>query len=357
MLLNRWSRLLVCLLMLAMVPGVCAEPLPLVYVLTTGGTIASRAKDTLGLSDYGPGATGLKRLDAPSLVASVPELNRVARVEVEQIADTGSANITVALWLKLAERVNAILARPEVTGLVVTHGTDTLEETAYFLNLVVRTEKPVVLVGSLRPATALSADGPLNLVNAVRTAAAPASRGKGVLVVLNDEINAAREVTKTNTRRLEAFRSPDVGFLGYADPDAVVYYREPTRRHTYRSEFDLTGKKELPTVEIVTSYIGSSRAVIDMWVKAGVRGLVVAGSGGGGVTEDQRTAIKEAAKNVAVVSSSRTGSGRVLDSPRLQQDGIIAADNLSAQKARILLMLALTKTSDRAEIRRIFNEY
>src|SRR3954468_11989960 len=228
--------------------------LPRVVVLSTGGTIAGRGESTLNLSDYKAGS-----LEGEQLVAAVPELKQFARVNVEQIANIGSSNMTFGVWRALADRVNALFAEePNLAGIVITHGTSTIEETAYFLNLTVRHDRPVVLVGAQRPATAMSADGPLNLVNAVRVAACPESRGRGVLVVLNDEINAARDVTKSNTYRAETFRSGELGFLGYVDQDKVAYYRMPEKRHTVRSEFTLSGIAELPKVEILYSYVDTS---------------------------------------------------------------------------------------------------
>jgi L-asparaginase len=249
-----------------------------------------------------------------------------------------------------------------VAGIVVTHGTNTLEETAYFLNLTVRHDRPVVLVGAQRPSTAISADGPLNLLNAVRVAVSPQARGKGVLVVMNDEINAAREVTKTSTFRVETFRSPDLGFLGYADGDRVAFYRASTRRHTANSEFDVRGLRELPAVEIVYSYLEPSPAMLQALLAAGTPGIVFAGTGGGGLSRAEETALQAAlaspaASRPVLVRSSRTGSGRVTDLARFDALGMIPADNLNPQKARILLMLALTRTRDPAEIRRMFAEY
>ncbi len=230
-------------------PTVSAE-LPLVVVLSTGGTIAGRGGSTTSLTEYKSGS-----ILGSELVDAVPEIKSYARVRVEQIANIGSTNMNPAVWLKLASRINAIFSEdPQVAGIVVTHGTNTLEETAYFLNLTVKHDKPVVLVGSQRPATAISADGPLNLLNAIRVAGAPVSRGKGVLVVMNDEINGARDVTKSNTYRVEAFRSGELGYLGYVDADEVTFYRASTKRHTARSEFDVSTLANLPKVEIVYAY-------------------------------------------------------------------------------------------------------
>src|SRR5688500_17670272 len=219
-----------------------AKPLPTVVVLSTGGTIAGKGGATTALSEYKSGS-----ILGEELVNAVPEIKQYANVRVEQVVNVGSPNLTLDNWLTIARRINALFAGDSnVSGVVITHGTNTMEETAYFLNLTVKHDRPVVLVGSQRPATAISADGPLNLLSAIRTAAAPVSRGKGVLIVMNDEINGARDVTKSNTYRVEAFRSGELGFLGYVDPDQVVFYRTSTKRHTVQSEFDIGTVKQFP---------------------------------------------------------------------------------------------------------------
>ena len=298
------------------------------------------------------------------IVEAVPEIKQFARLEVEQISNVGSNDMSIEIWRMLAARVNAIYAKDaEVSGIVITHGTSTIEETAFFLNLTVRHDRPVVLVGAQRPATALSADGPLNLVNAVRAAAARDSRGKGVLVVMNEEINAARDVTKSNTYRVETFRSGELGFLGYVDADKVSYYRAPTRRHTVNSEFDASRIKDFPTVEILYSYAESDApSRFQSLHEAGVRGIVVAGTGAGSLSTSLKDAIAAVASSASstkpvVVRSTRVPNGRVIARREYEDIGIIPGDNLNPQKARILLMLALAKTSDLQEIRRMFLEY
>lgn len=329
------------------------QQLPVVVVMSTGGTIAGRGGSTMSLSEYKSG-----QIMGSELIAAVPEVKQYADVRVEQISNVGSTNMSIAIWRKLAERINALFDQDaNVAGVVITHGTNTLEETAYFLNLTVRHDRPVVLVGSQRPATALSADGPLNLVNAVRAAAARESRGKGVLVVMNDEINAARDVTKSNTYRVETFRSGELGFLGYVDQDQVAYYRQPTKRHTARSEFDIKAMKDLPKVEIVYAYAEPANpVVIDALVKSGARGIVIVGTGAGGMSDPEKAAAK-AAPDTVFVRSNRTGNGRVIPRKEYDDMGMIAGDNLNPQKARILLMLALAVTRDPKELRRIFAEY
>ncbi len=331
--------------------------LPRVVVLSTGGTIAGRGDSAMSLSEYKAGS-----LDGEQLVEAVPELREFARVRVEQVGNIGSSNMTMAVWCTLARRIDTLFAGDAgIAGVVITHGTSTLEETAYFLNLTVRHDRPVVLVGAQRPATALSADGPLNLVNAVRTAASPDSRGRGVLVVLNDEINAARDVTKSNTYRAETFRSGELGFLGYVDQDKVAYYRSPDKRHTVKSEFDLRALATLPAVEIVYSAVESNAPLlVDALHGAGVRGIVFAATGAGSLSDREREAVRKSvaeSRGTVFVRSTRVPNGRVLGRAEFDRLGIVAADNLSPQKARILLMLALATTSDVRTIRRMFSEY
>ncbi len=334
------------------------SPKPVVYVLATGGTISGRGDSPTNLTDYRSGSVA-----GEQLVAGVPEIGRIADVRVEQVANVSSTDIGPTHWLALATRINRIFAdEPGVSGVVVTHGTNTLEETAYFLNLTVRHDRPVVLVGSMRPSTAISADGPINLLNGVRTAMAPDARGKGVLVVLNDEINAARDVTKTNTLRVETFRAPELGLLGYVDGDRVSFYRASTRRHTARSEFDVSTVTRLPTVAIVYSYSGAGTAPLDAAVASGAEGIVIAGTGNGLVSSEERGVLRriaamDPAHRPVVVRSARVGNGRVTPSSEYDALHTIAADNLNPQKARVLLMLALTRTRDRAEITRMFAEY
>jgi L-asparaginase len=331
---------------------------PLVWVLSTGGTIAGRGASPTDLSGYKSGVTR-----GEDLVAAVPQIAQIADVHVEQVTNVSSADITTQTWLTLAKRINAIFADPNVAGVVVTHGTNTLEETAYFLNLTVKSDRPVVVVGSMRPATAISADGPLNLLNAVRTAVSPDARNKGVLVVLNDEINGARDATKTNTYRVETFRAPELGFLGDIDDDRVTFYRTSTRRNTATSEFDVTDLTALPKVAILYSYVDDDLApVLDAAVQSGAQGIVMAGTGAGGMSTRERQAIEALQtlppdRRPVVVRSSRVGNGRVLGTETWEKLGAVPADNLNPQKARVLLILALTKTHDPQVIRRMFTEY
>lgn len=334
-----------------------ASELPTVWIFSTGGTIAGRGTSATNLAEYQSGA-----VPGSELVAAVPEIAKLANVKVEQVANVNSSDITITHWLTLARRINEVFADPKVAGVVVTHGTNTIEETAYFLNLTVKDERPVVLVGSMRPATAMSADGPLNLLNAVRTATAREARGKGALVVLNEEINGARDVTKTNTYRVETFKSPELGLLGYVDSDKIVFYRTSTKRHTAQSEFDVRALKSLPQVDIVYSYADSTPVVADALVKSGAKGLVFVGTGAGLLSTKEREAVKPfltmpGDTRPVLVRSSRPGNGRVIALADYEPLQMIPADNLNPQKARILLMLALTKTHDLKEIARIFSEY
>lgn len=333
-----------------------AVPLPRVIVLSTGGTIAGRGSSSTSLSEYKAG-----EVLGTQLVEAVPEIRQYADVRVEQIVNIGSTNLGIAHWLQLARRIDEIFSTdPAVSGVVITHGTNTMEETAYFLHLTVRHDRPIVLVGAQRPSTAISADGPLNLLSAVRTAASTEARGKGAMIVMNDEINGARDVTKSNTYRAETFRSGELGFLGYVDADKVCFYRASTKRHTARSEFDITGLTELPKVAILYSYLEPETAPIGALADAGVEGIVVAGTGAGGLTDVERATIRTLAaqgRRPVIVRASRTGNGRVIARGEYDAECMVAGDNLNPQKCRILLMLALTKTRDLEEIRRMFGEY
>lgn len=325
-----------------------AATLPKVALFTTGGTIQSKGAHRLKISEYNDG-----RVSPDELLADLPELKQIVTVEVKEIANIGSGGITAEHLLKLAKGINAELAKPDVAGAVVTHGTGTLEETAYFLHLTVNSEKPVVVVGAMRPWTGISRDGPLNLYNACRVAAEPGAAKRGVLVLLNDTIHSARFVTKNNTYRVETFVSREVGPLGYADSDRIAFYRTPLTRHTSKSEFDVSKIESLPMVDVVYGYQEASRAPIDALAAAGAKGIVLADSS----TSFQKALLEAQAKGIVIVQSDRKGSGRVLNSERVAGRNVVTADSLNAQKARILLRLALTKTTEAKELQRIFNEY
>jgi L-asparaginase len=330
---------------------------PQVAVIGTGGTISSVGRHSLDFVEYGDHG---RVLEADELVARIPEIEAEADVVPIRFRTLPSTAITPKDWLELNELLHRLFAeRPGLKGAVVTHGTATLEETAYFLHLTLKVEKPVVLVGAQRPANGLSSDAPLNLLNGVRTAAAPAASGLGVLTLLNDEIHSAREVTKTSNYRLEAFRAPDLGMLGYADSDGeIVIYRRPARRFTTQTEFDARGLTELPRVEIAYAYAGSDGTAIDAFVAAGARAIVVASLAPGRPTPGEaRAALAAQKKGVLMIQSSRAGSGRVLRRPLLEEQGFVVADNLNPQKARVLTMLALTRTNEPAEVQRMFRDY
>lgn len=323
-------------------------PLPKVRLVATGGTISNRAGG---------------RLTAAELVGSMPGVDRYARPEFEQFANVASSELTLKQWVELARRINTLFREDaDLAGVVVTSGTDTLEETAYFLDLTVRSDKPVVVVGSMRNPSTIGYEGAANLLEGFRVAAEPASRGKGVLVVLNDQINSAREVTKTDALRLHTFQSRDYGTLGVVDPDRVVYYRDVVKRHTKDSEFDISQVEDLPRVDVVMVYQGATGDTIKALVDQGARGIVIASAGAGATSGTQWEGVQYAiGKGVFVVTSTRTGSGRIASRRRPAASGQpvyqIAAEDLAPVKARILLMLALTKTKDGSEIQRMFTEY
>ena len=326
-----------------------------VVILATGGTIAGAGVTSTTTVGYTAAVTPVDKL-----ISNVPELTKVANITGEQVSQIASENMTNEVWLKLAKRVNQLLAQNNVDGIVITHGTDTLEETAYFLDLVVKSNKPVVLVGSMRPGTAMSADGPLNLYRAVILAGSKDAVGKGVLVMMNDTINAGREVTKTITDRVDTFRTPILGALGVFTGDTPVFYRQSLRKNTTATEFDVTNLTELPRVDIVYHYAGNAGTMIDAAINAGAKGIVHAGTGDGSIGKAEYPSFENALKHgIVVVRSARVGSGIIARNGEADDDkyGFVSSDNLNPQKARILLMLALTKTNDVKEIQRMFWEY
>jgi L-asparaginase len=326
--------------------------LPRIHLLATGGTIAG--------AHTGGRSYAAATLTAEALVAAVPQLAGLARITTEQVAGIASQDMDEQVWRQLAARTQAALDEPAVAGAVITHGTDTMEETAYFLNLVLRTAKPVVLVGAMRPATAISADGPMNLYNAVAAAVHPAAAGRGVLVVANDEIHFAREIAKTNTTQLATFRSPNRGLAGLVNTGRVHWFGPAPRRHTAGSEFAAAPPGALPPVEIIHAHAGMGRTLIDAAVRAGAQGLVIAGVGNGNLAAPALAAGREAARaGLAVVRSSRTGGGVVERDIEVDDSaaGFIAAEELNPQKARVLLMLGLTRTRDPAALQTLFTTY
>jgi L-asparaginase len=329
---------------------------PKVAVIGTGGTITSLGKNSLDLVDYT--ASG-RMLEADELVARFPEVNSVAEILPIRFKAIPSTAVAFPDWKQIViEADKAVAAHPDLAGIVVLHGTASLEETAYALNLTAKVGVPIVVVGSQRPASALSTDAGLNLVNAVRAAASKEARGLGVLVCLNDELHSAREVTKTATARLQTFRSPDFGVLGHADGDAIAFYRRPLRRHAPDTEFDIRKLDALPRVDIAYSYAGNDGTATRAYMEAGAKGIVAAAFAPGLLSPAEMEQLKAARDaGVVVAISSRAGSGRVFASSRVLDAGFVTADNLNPQKARILLALALTKTRDIADIRRMFATY
>ena len=330
---------------------------PRVAVIGTGGTISSLGAHSLEISSY---IDRGDRLEVEDLLARVPEIHRVAEIVPVPFAALPSTAIGPPDWLNLARTVtDTVKADPTLSGVAITHGTASLEETAYFLNLTLPVDVPVVLVGAQRPASALSGDGPMNLVNAIRVAGAPQSRGMGVLTLLNDEIHAARDVSKTSTLRLQTFRTPDFGALGHVDEDAVSFYRRPIRRHVPDTAFELAALPEtLPRVDIAMTYAGADGAAIEAFVNAGASGIVAAGFAPGLSTPLQLEALRAArARGLVIVQSSRVGSGRIIGLRTQHVPGNVTADNLTPQKARILLMLALTQTNDPVKVQALFNTH
>jgi len=331
--------------------------LPHVVLMSMGGTIASRGTPRLNITHYG--GKGTPPVTPEDWLHDLPELATIARVTTDdERAVPPAGQETYEQARKVARRLNELAADPTVDGIVVTHGTNIMAEVAYFMDLVVKTEKPIVFVGSQRPWSALSGDGPLNLYNAVRVAATPEAARRGVLQCMNQYINTARDVTKTSAYRVQTFKGLDVGAIGFADPDKVVFYRLPTRKHTFKSEFAGMDFPTLPPVEVVYSYQEAPGYMIDALVDHGVKGIVVDGTGAGVPTSSQNEAINRAqAKGIIIVITTRTRGGRVQETPARTASKIVNGDNLPPEKARILLQLALTRTSDWAEVKRYFDTY
>jgi L-asparaginase len=327
-----------------------------VAVIGTGGTISAIGRDAFDLQDYD--ANGIM-LEAAELLARCPRAEDDPDCYAVPFSAISSTGIGFAEWRRLALLCCELVARdPELTGIVITHGTATLEETAYFLHLTVKVEISVVLVGAMRPWNGLSSDAALNLRNAVRVAACPKAAGLGVLVVMNDEIHSARDVTKCSTARLDAFQSPGHGPLGQADADRIAFHRCPLRDHTGDTEFEIEEIETLPRVDILHAYAGGDGALANAAVAAGAQGIVSAGFAPGETHEPEAAALRNAAaKGIVVVQSTRAGSGRVPPTSRLAANGFVSADDLTPQKARILLALALTRTSDLQRIDQMFRRY
>jgi len=333
------------------------KKLPRVYVIGTGGSISCIGESRTDFINYGHGD---RHYSIEEMLSRVPEINKIAEVRAEQFLNVYGGEVSPDKWPDLARRINAIFNDdPDAAGVAITHGTSALEETAYFLNLTVKSDKPVVITGAMRPMTALSNDAELNLLDCIRVAASPAAAGRGVLVVLNNQIQSAREVTKTNTSRLDTFKSGDLGFLGYADSDGeVVFYRNPVKQHTSATEFDVANLGHLPRVDIAMAYPGVDGTSVKAFVEAGCRGLVAAGMGSGGAPGIFLDALAEAVKaGVPVVVASQVGSGRTMARRTLTERGLTVADNLLPRKARILLMLALCSNAKGEDLQKIMMTY
>jgi len=327
---------------------------PNVVILATGGTIAGAAS-TGTQAGYTSGAVTID-----TMLLAVPGINDLANIKGEQVANVGSQDMTFDIMLTLAKRINELLPRNDVDGIVITHGTDTMEETAFFLNLVVKSDKPVVLVGSMRPSTAISADGPLNLYNAVGVARDPKSKGRGVLVVMNDWIHGAHSLTKTSTTDVQTFMSPLRGLVGVSSYGSNDFYNAPPWKHTTTSEFDISNVSKLPRVDIVFACADMSPDLIDASVRNGAKGIVIAGVGNGNMNKASVEAAAGAAKKgVVVVRSSRVALGTVGRNVEINDDqlGLVASDELNPQKSRILLTLALLKPRTVPEVQQLFSTY
>ncbi len=325
-----------------------------VVVIATGGTIAG-AGESQTSSGYQPSKVGIEEI-----IKSIPGIDKIANVKAEQLMQVASQDMDSKTWLEIAKKVNEVLAQNNVNGVVITHGTDTIEETAYFLNLVVKSKKPVVLVGAMRPSTSLSADGSLNLFNAVAVAASDSSVNKGVMLVFNDEIHSAREVFKTHTTNVAAFKSSNTGIIGSAYFGDVKFYLDPIRAHTHETIFDVKRFDNLPKVGIVYAHSGFDSKIIDYLADHGYKGIVLAGVGDGNINQQSVDALAEAVrKGLVVVRSAHLGAGSVQPNVEINDEdfGFVTADNLSPKKARILTMLAITKTEDPRKIREMFAKY
>ncbi|ARR51172.1 TPA: L-asparaginase 2 [Photobacterium damselae] len=331
-----------------------ATDLPNIKILATGGTIAGAGQSATE-SNYTAGKVGVD-----ALIAAVPDMTKIADISGEQVVSIGSQDMNDEVWLKLAKRVNELLAQDDVDGIVITHGTDTMEETAYFLDLTVKSKKPVVLVGAMRPSTAMSADGPVNLYNAVVAATDEDSKGRGVLVTMNDTIFDARDVTKTNTTSVNTFQSPNFGPLGYIHNSDAKYQRSPERKHTTETVFDVSKLTSLPKVGIVYNYANASDLPVKALIDAKFDGIVSAGVGNGNLYHTVFDQLEKASKDgIMVVRSSRTPTGSTTLDAEIDDAkyGFVASGTLNPQKARILLMLSLTQTKDYKDVQKMFQYY
>ena len=334
-----------------------SEQKPRIAFIGTGGTISFEGRNSLDLSEYMDFGT---QITVSEILAHFPEVGQTADMVPFDFRVVESTDLSPDDWRELTLKVHEVDKNSDtIDGIVITHGTASLEETAYFLHLTVKTKLPVVVIGSQRPSSGFATDAGSNLLAAVRTAGSTEARGLGVVTLLNEEIQCARDVTKGSTLRLQAFRTPDLGMLGYADPDGTIaIYRKPARPHTAATEFDLSKVTDFPRVDIVASYAGADGFAIDAAVNAGAKGIVISTFAPGLLTPSQREAVERAlAQDVVIVFSSRAGSGRVQRRESMHKRGIVAADNLNPQKARVLAILALTQSTDPEDIQRMFDTY
>lgn len=349
---KKWYTLLiVCLIFL---PSEIFSQKAKIRIIATGGTIAGIG-NAANESTYKAGELGVYQL-----LNAVPQIKEIAEVSGEQLVKIGSQDMNDEVWLSLANRINELLEKEEYDGVVVTHGTDTMEETSYFLNLTIHSNKPVVLVGAMRPSTALSADGPLNLYNAVQVASSSEARNRGVMVVMNDLIFDAKDVSKTNTTNVDAFQAFNFGVLGYVHNGKTYFHRNVTNKHTIQSPFDISKLKKLPQVGIVYGYANASDLPIKAFIKAKYDGIVHAGVGNGNFYHTVfEQAVEARKKNIIIVRSSRVPSGSTTPNGEIDdiKYGFVVSHTLNPQKARILLMLSLTKTNDWKEIQKYFDQY
>lgn len=334
--------------------GIYAQKRPNIHILATGGTIAGAGTSTTGTA-YTAGQVAVSEL-----ISAVPELNEIAHITGEQIVKIGSQDMSDDIWLKLAHTLNTLLKRRDVDGVVITHGTDTMEETAFFLNLTVKSNKPVVLTGAMRASTSLSADGPLNLYNAVVTACATESTGRGVLIVMNGLILGAHSAMKMNTIDVQTFQAPDAGALGYVFNGKVHYNQTTDKLHTVQSVFDVSDMDKLPKVGIIYSHSNVEADALDALIRNGYQGIVHAGVGNGNIHKNLLPKLADASnKGILVVRSSRVPTGPTTPDAEIDDEkyGFVASQELNPQKSRILLMLALTRTQDYKTIQTYFNNY
>ncbi len=318
-------------------------PKPQVLIITTGGTIASKTNAPL--------------IEGHELIQAVPELNKYATVEVDEFVSIGSSKMTPSIWLQLVKHIRTALnSNPEIKSVIITHGTDTMEETAFFLNLTHQSKVPIVLVGSMRSSNEISADGPANLINAVRVGVSPDAIGKGVMVVMNDNISAGRDLLKMNNRRVDAFPSTELGFIGFCDPEKVTFYRSPIKLHTVDSEFNVYDLDSLPKVDIVQDFAGLDPKILTYFTNRSNQGLVISSFAGGRLSSGFGEIYNFPATHKPIVISSSIKGGRIMGS-NPEGTPIIIANDLPSNKARILLMLSLTKTTDIIKIQDYFNQY